>query len=295
LTVSTNELIAENFAPNQLFSWPRSSVRVVDWNIDRGLDLSGIIDFLGDSKADVFLLQEVDINAHRTHRLNIAQEIARKLRLNYVFGREFVELSQGSKTSPAYHGQATLSRWRMSNSRIIHFQRQSDFWKPRWFKPNLQTFQERLGGRIALVSEIDIQGLPIVNYNLHLESRSDDDLRLAQLNEVLHHAATYDPARLVILAGDLNLNASKPRISEALAHAGFRNVVPTTQVATTPRHHLLEAGRHIDWAFVRGSSQPNAGKVLKSVKASDHYPISFELRLSAAEQKVTSSGFMSFL
>ncbi len=293
--MSTNEIIAESFAPSQWLSWPRSSVRVVDWNIDRGLKLSEIIDFLGDSKADVFLLQEVDINAHRTHRLNIAQEIARKLRLNYVFGREFVELTQGSKTSPAYHGQATLSRWKISNSSIIHFQRQSDFWKPRWFKPKLETFQERLGGRIALISEIDLEGLPIVTYNLHLESRSDDDLRLAQLNEVLDHAATYDPARLLILAGDLNLNASKPQVSEVLAGAGFRDAVPTARVATTPHRHLLEPGRHIDWAFVRGSSQPNAGKVLKSVKASDHYPISFELRLSAVEQKGTSSGFMSLL
>ena len=113
------------------------------------------------------------------------------MRLNYVFGREFVELSQGSKTSPAYQGQATLSRWKMSDWRIIRFQRQSDFWKPRWFKPNLRSFQERLGGRIALVSEIDIHGLPIVIYNLHLESRSDDDLRLAQLNEVLHHTIRH--------------------------------------------------------------------------------------------------------
>jgi endonuclease/exonuclease/phosphatase family metal-dependent hydrolase len=292
--MSTNEVIAENFAPNQWLSWPRSSVRVVDWNIDRGLKLSEIVDFLGDSNADVFLLQEVDVNAQRTNRLNIAQEIARKLRLNYVFGREFVELSQGSKASPAYHGQATLSRWKISTSRIIHFQRQSDFWQPRWFKPNLQTFQERLGGRIALVSEIDIQGLRIVTYNLHLESRSDDDLRLAQLNEVLHHAATYDPARLLILAGDLNVDASKSRASGALARAGFRWAVPTAQIATTPRRHLLDAGHHIDWAFVRGSSQPEAGRVQTSVKASDHYPISFELRLSAADQKVTSSGFLPF-
>jgi endonuclease/exonuclease/phosphatase family metal-dependent hydrolase len=295
LTVSTNEIIAENFAPNQWLSWPRSSLRVVDWNIDRGLKLSEIIEFLGDSKADVFLLQEVDINAYRTHRLNIAQEIARKLRLNYVFGREYVELSQGSKTSPAYHGQATLSRWKISNSRIIRFQRQSDFWKPRWFKPNLQAFQERLGGRIALVSEIDLQGLPVVTYNLHLESRSDDDLRLAQLNEVLQQAATYDPARLVILAGDLNMNASTPRVSELLARAGFGVAAPTSRVATTPHRHLLEPGHHIDWAFVRGSSQANAGKVFTSVKASDHYPISFDLRLSAAEQRVTSFGFMSLL
>jgi endonuclease/exonuclease/phosphatase family metal-dependent hydrolase len=291
--VSTNEIIAENFAPNQWLSWPRSSVRIVDWNIDRGFKLSEIIDFLGDSNADVFLLQEIDINAHRTHQLNIAQEIARKLRLNYVFGREFVELSQGSKHRPAYHGQATLSRWKISSSRVIHFQRQSDFWKPRWFKPNLSTFQERLGGRIALVSEIVIQSLPIVTYNLHLESRSADDLRLTQLNEVLQHAATYDAARLLIVAGDLNLDASRPRVSEMLARAGFRAAVPTAQVATTPRRNLLESGRHIDWAFVRGSSQPDTGKILTSVKASDHYPVTFELRLSAADQKVTSAGFLS--
>ena len=83
--------------------------------------------------------------------------------------------------------------------------------------------------------------------------------------------------RVVILAGDVNLNASTPRVSEMLARFGFRETVPTTQVATTPRRHLLEAGHHADWAFVRGSSQPIAGKVLTSVRASNHYPISFEL------------------
>jgi endonuclease/exonuclease/phosphatase family metal-dependent hydrolase len=292
--MSMNEITTGDFAPYQWLSWPRSSIRVLDWNIDRGSKLPEIIDVLDTSNADVFLLQEVDINAHRTHRLNIAQEIARKLRLNYVFGREFVELSQGSKASPAYHGQATLSRWKISNSRIIRFQRQSNFWKPRWFKPNLGTFQERLGGRIGLVSEIAMQGLTIVTYNLHLESRSDDNLRLAQLNEVLQDGATYDPSRLLILAGDLNMDASKLRVSEALAGAGFRNAL-TADVATTPPRHLLETGHHIDWAFVRGSAQPGAGKVLKSLKASDHYPISFDLRLSSAQQKVTSSGFMSLI
>jgi len=37
--------------------------------------------------------RKLTVNARRTHYLNIAQEIARKLRLNYVFGREFVELT----------------------------------------------------------------------------------------------------------------------------------------------------------------------------------------------------------
>jgi hypothetical protein len=35
-------------------------------------------------------------------------------------------------------------------------------------------FQERLGGRLALVSEANIAGKTIDTYNLHLESKGDD-------------------------------------------------------------------------------------------------------------------------
>lgn len=281
MIVPTKEIIAENFAPSQWLSWPRSSIRVVDWNIDRGLQLRSIIDFLGDANADIFILQEVDINARRTHRLNVAQEIARKLRLNYVFGREFVELTQGSNTSPAYHGQATLSRWKISNPRLICFRQQSNFWKPRWYLPTLEPFQERLGGRIALVSEINISGVSIVCYNLHLESRANDELRLAQLDEVLKDARAYNSPHLTVIAGDLNLNASDPAPAEVIARAGFTHAVPTGRLATTPARHFLEPGRHIDWAFVRGPVKIGKGRVHNSIKASDHYPISFGIDLSS--------------
>ena len=279
--MSTKEIFGENFAPSQWLSWPRNSIRVVDWNIDRGLQLQSVIDFLGDTNADIFVLQEVDFNARRTHHLNIAQEIARKLRLNYVFGREFVELTQGSNSSPAWHGQATLSRWRITNPRIIHFQQQSNFWKPRWFVPRLAPFQERLGGRIALVAEINIPNdVSVVSYNLHLESRADDDMRLAQFNEVLSDASKFKSARPTIIAGDLNLDASKPPSAGAIVRDGFTPAVPTGRQATTSARHLLEPGRHIDWAFVSGPVQADRGRVHNAIKASDHYPISFELDLS---------------
>jgi endonuclease/exonuclease/phosphatase family metal-dependent hydrolase len=276
--VSPQEIMAENFAPVRWFTWSRSSIRIVDWNIDRGLKLPAIIGFLAEANADIVLLQEVDLNAERTHRLNIAREIAQKLRLNYVFAREFVELTQGSKTSPAWHGQATLSQWKISHPRVIRFQRQSNFWKPRWFLPNLEPFQERLGGRIALAAEIKIAGASIVAYNLHLESRANDELRLSQLEEVLRDAAAYDATRPLILSGDLNLNASKLGVTEVLARTGFRDAAPTAHVATTPPRHLLDGGRHIDWAFVRGPVQIDKSRVHNYVKASDHYPISFDLR-----------------
>jgi endonuclease/exonuclease/phosphatase family metal-dependent hydrolase len=275
--VSTQEIIAENFAPFRWLAWPRRSIRIVDWNIDRGLQLPAIIGFLAETNADIVLLQEVDINARRTHRLNIAREIAQKLRLNYVFGREFVELTQGSKANPAWHGQATLSRWKISNPRVIHFQRQSNFWRPRWFLPTLQLLQERLGGRIALAAEIEVADAAMVAYNLHLESRANDQLRLAQLEQVVHDAATYDPTRLIILGGDLNLNASKLGVTEVLARGGFRDAAPTARVPTTPPRHLLEGRLHIDWAFVRGPAQIGQAQVHNSIQASDHYPISFDL------------------
>ncbi len=278
--MSTNEIIAENFAPSRWFTWLQSVVRVVDWNIDRGLQLPSIIEFLAGANADILTLQEVDINCRRTHHRNIAHEIARKLRLNYVFGREFVELTQGSKASPAYHGQATLSRWKISNPRVIHFQQQSNFWKPHWYLPKMEPFQERLGGRIALAAEINIAGFSLTSYNLHLESRAHDELRLAQLKDVLQDATTYDARLPIILAGDFNLNALKPEIRPALARAGFHEVVPTAQLPTTPPRHLLEPGRHIDWAFGREPLKAQNGRVHNSVNASDHYPISFDFIVS---------------
>src|SRR6266481_2100621 len=186
------EIVTGNFARFKWVLWPPRSLRIVDWNIDRGQQLRGVIDFLASTNADILLLQEADLNARRTHRLNIAQEIARKLEMDYVFGCEFQELVQGSKSSPAYHGQATLSKWPISNSRLIRFSRQSHFWQPHWFLPRIEPFQERLGGRIALVAEINVAGSKFVTYNLHLESKSSNELRLSQVAEVLSDAAHQD-------------------------------------------------------------------------------------------------------
>ena len=119
----------------------------------------------------------------RTYR-DVASELAHALNLNYVFGVEFQELSEGTRARPAYHGMATLSPWPLSKPRIIRFRDQSTFWRPRWYVPDLPVFQRRIGGRIALVAEATVYGRKVVTYNLHLESRGPDELRLRQLNEV---------------------------------------------------------------------------------------------------------------
>jgi endonuclease/exonuclease/phosphatase family metal-dependent hydrolase len=273
---SISEIETGNFASPRWILCPPSSVTVVNWNIDRGLKLQGVVEFLSRARADIILLQEADLNARRTHHLDIAREISQRLRLNYVFGREFQELSQGTRASPAFHGQATLSRWPLSNPRIIRFQKQSNFWRPHWFIPEIDPFQERLGGRMALVSDASIAGKRIITYNLHLESRGDDQLREAQLAEILEDARQYRSDTPVLLAGDFNLVAAAGNAAMAIHKAQFQNAFTNQHLAPTP-NTFFEDGRAIDWIFSRGPVRPDQPRVYRSVTASDHYPLSITL------------------
>jgi endonuclease/exonuclease/phosphatase family metal-dependent hydrolase len=274
------DILVGNFGSSRWQFRPPQTIRVVDWNIDRGLRLPEITDFLASQQADLLTLQEVDLNARRTRFRNVAEYIARKLGMNYVFAHEFEELTQGSRTSPAYHGQATLSRWRLKNPRLIRFRCQSGFWRPRWFLPKTGPFQERLGGRIALVTEVDLMGTVFNIYNLHLESRGSNNLRLSQLKEALDDAAAYTPRVPTLLAGDLNFDISEGNAAALIRQTRFRNALGESHFYTRPARGLFGDPRSIDWALVSAPVETTLGRVHATINASDHYPISFTLHFS---------------
>jgi len=274
-----NPIETGSFAPWTLTLWPPTSIRVVDWNINRGSRLSGIIDFLHSANADLILLQESDLNAKRTQRLNVGREIAQKLRMNYIFGCEFQELTQGSRNSPAYHGQVTLSPWLLSNPRILRFQKQSSFWRPRWFLPDVEPLQERLGGRIALITDVGFAGRHLVSYNLHLESRGDANLRQAQLRECLSDANRYTAEMPVVLAGDMNFDVARTDLSAELGRKEFNSPFAAQQTRTTPPKSLFDRGSRIDWVFTRGPITATHVEIHNQVDVSDHYPLSLTLSL----------------
>ena len=271
-----DQVICGTFSSGRVQPWSRDYVRVVSWNIERGLQFSAILDFLRSAEADLILLQEVDLNVRRTRHLDVANELARSLRLNYVFGKEFQELNAGCGGSPAYHGLATLSPWPISNGRVIRFRRQSDFWKPRWYVPKIELFQRRLGGRISLVADTLIDRQQSVTYNLHLESRGKDSLRLDQLAETLEDAGRQSESALVIIAGDFNLDAGNDCAAAMLQTAGFDDGVGQLQVPTTVSCGPFQRKRSIDWIYISDDVRSD-GKVHNTVRASDHYPISARL------------------
>jgi endonuclease/exonuclease/phosphatase family metal-dependent hydrolase len=259
---------------------PPSAIRVVSWNIARGAKLNAIIDFLVSANADIMFLQEIDKNARRTANRDVAKEIAQKLGTHYVFGCEFEELAQGSRTSPAYHGQATLSRWPLPVCSILRFRSQSDFWQPRWFIPSLAPLQRRRGGRMALMSSVRTPGKLLVTYNLHFESRGSDSLRLSQLQEILRDVNRYGLDVPVLAAGDFNFDLSNGQSAAALHDMQFFNPFAALRQSTTVSQSVLTRDHVIDWILLRGPLIATDPQVHSSVCASDHYPISVTVRVA---------------
>ena len=271
-TIETGSFSSEHVTPRL-----KDLIRLVSWNVARGFHLAEIIEFLRSSKADVICLQETDRNARRTGYRNIASEIAKALRMNYTFGIEFEELAEGSRGSPAYHGQATLSLFQLTDCRILRFRNQSRFWHPYWWVPQLPPLQRRLGGRMALLTNVCIGERKLAVYNLHLESRSAK-VRRAQLSELLQDARQYDGRTPIVLAGDFNFDLTGAAAS-AVLDMRFHNPFEQEHQRTTPSNHIGRNGA-IDWILIKGQLCSVAARIHSSVSASDHYPLSLTLRLS---------------
>jgi endonuclease/exonuclease/phosphatase (EEP) superfamily protein YafD len=102
-------------------------------------------------------------------------------------------------------------------------------------------------------------------------------LRCSQLNECFNDARTYKSDTPIILAGDLNMDASRSAAAAAARQAQFQSSFTDRPVPTTPTRSVFDRGRAIDWVFTRGPVQAIDPQVYKSVSASDHYPLSVKL------------------
>jgi endonuclease/exonuclease/phosphatase family metal-dependent hydrolase len=213
--------------------------------------------------ADLVVLNEVDWGINRTLFRNVAADLASSLHMNYAYGVEFVEVDpitmgldqdvmirevkdaysepgddksdilarvkEVMKPDPAryrgLHGTAILSRYPLSDVKVIPFQTQGHDWytdeKNRHspvakaqgkageivFKEQIIR-QVRRGGRMMLLADLASNDFPdgrVTVVATHLEDESAPDARREQLEEVLRQIA---PIRNpVILVGDMNTSA----------------------------------------------------------------------------------------
>ena len=264
-------LPAAFLAPREIQSFPANgdvkSISIVTWNVDHGSAVDTISSELAKQPGGICLLQEVDWNAARSGDHDVAAELARRLRLNMAYGIEFEELSQ-ERATPAYIGQATLTRLPIRASRILRFRNQSGFWKPHaWIPSSMPLMQRRRGGRLALITELEFAGQLLVVYNAHLESRSYGRIQAEQIDEMLADAARYPAGTAIVLGGDLNTKYWPSVFVRKLEKAGFHSATGERIERT---HKIAMA---LDWIFAKGPVKVEAGEVRRDFKGSDHYPV----------------------
>lgn len=191
------------------------SLKVVVFNAERGNRFRGIRSLLAGHPAlrdaDVVLLSEVDWGMARSGNRHVARELAQELGLGYAFGVEFLELTKGEAAELeaegdntwSFHGNAILSRLPLANARVVRLPRRCS-----WAAGS----QLRIGGRMALVAEIDGHGVPITIASVHLENRTDPHGRREQMETVIS-ALAAGPA---IVAGDLNTSTIDAGVDEQI-------------------------------------------------------------------------------
>jgi endonuclease/exonuclease/phosphatase family metal-dependent hydrolase len=122
-----------------------------------------------------------------------------------------------------------------------------------------------------------------VVYDLHLESGGNDELRMGQLSELLTKIGQSPADAPVLLAGDFNFDLSRGpattlitgmRIDNQFASLGGRRTVPD---------HARAAA--IDWTLTRGALSARDPEIHDSVTASDHFPLSLELRMLSPSER----------
>jgi len=189
----------------------RSFLRVVEWNIERGSRLDGIVEILTAHPvlrfADLLLINELDDGMLRSGNLNVPLELSRALSANAVFGIEYLELTKGvgdelaleGENTAALHGNAILTRHSFSNPEVIRLPRCEN---------NFESKERRIGGRIGIIVDLEIDGKTFVTGNTHLDVINTPRCRATQMRAMLqamdgrmNNRAASHPA---IIGGDLN-------------------------------------------------------------------------------------------
>ncbi len=238
---------------------PQETLRIIAWNMERGRHWRDGVKLIAEHPAlkdpDILFLGEMDLGMARSGNEHTAREMASALGMNYAFGVEFLELTNGEpeeremypgENSWGYHGNAILSRFPLDSLLLIRFPGIE-----KWFGD----YQKRLGGRMALVATIDL-GRPVTLVSTHLETSTQDSMiREVQTRLLTQELSESFEETPIILAGDLNAPPSEP-LFEILRNQGFE-VEEANELSVGTRQQLVDSkvvlgDVHIDYICPRG-------------------------------------------
>jgi hypothetical protein len=152
----------------------RHNITVVEFNAERGTRWLEAVEFL--KGADVIILNEMDIGMARTDQQHTTRLMAHLLHMNYAWGLEFVELTNGDKEEQhkygglpnfhGLHGNAILTRCPISDPVILR-DSVGQYFSDRKISLNAHGYEKRLGGRMGMFVSIRVNGERIVVGSTH--------------------------------------------------------------------------------------------------------------------------------
>jgi endonuclease/exonuclease/phosphatase family metal-dependent hydrolase len=270
---------------------------VVAWNAQRGADVPRTARLLERHRADVLLLSELDSGMARTKDVDVPRALGELLGTGYGYGVEFIELA-GDNTR-GLHGNAILTAAPLEEPVVVRLGGEDAWYTTASTEP-------RVGGRMAVLATVAVDGTPVRFASTHLENMTGPDGRAAQL-EALLTAMGPGPA---VVGGDLNTFgaaledladrdtvrrmraehatrfswpvASEPLFEVARAH-GF-GWVDANVAAPTTTHDAVGLPDHVplklDWILVRGL-EARRPAVTSSEGLSDHQVVSAAVRVAS--------------
>lgn len=239
-------------------------------------NLEAILKVMRDSRADVILVQEVDVGAERSGRTDQARLLGEGLGFHYRFAPAID--FQGGK-----YGIALLSRWPILEHRVVPLFL-PDYGKshPEWGIAG-EGLEEQ---RVALVARVDVPGRPLTVINTHLGlSQHQRRIQTAQLAALIEEQLQL-PGRSVVLGGDLNCEPDARELAPLRSRlADAYHQIPNA--AGMPRDIRIrdrltvrsdQPSSCIDYIFYRGDSMEVLETRVLDSTASDHRPVLTRLR-----------------
>jgi endonuclease/exonuclease/phosphatase family metal-dependent hydrolase len=181
-------------------------ISAVAWNIERGIQLDGIIDTLKAhpqlKEKDLLLLTELDHGMARSGNRFVAEEISDALGMYYAFAPVYIALQKGSgveefaagQNTNSIHGLAMFSRYPMRHVHAIPLPNGKD---------KMLGKEKRIGRLRALVSDIEHAAGKFRAVTVHLDAHCSRAHRRRQMKLILDHLDTLPPLP-TILGGDWN-------------------------------------------------------------------------------------------
>jgi beta-N-acetylhexosaminidase len=249
---------------------PAGSVRVLVYNIHAGKDAAGtpriaeLAGLVGQTGADIVLLQEVDVGTRRSGGVDQPAELARRTGFASAFGRT-IDYDGGR------FGIAVLSRWPILDARMI----------PLDGPPPAGADNGRHEPRGALRVVVGAPQGRITVFDTHLDAFGGDAWREQEADSLVKLVASArENGEVVILGGDFN-STPESAAQQTLRNAGLRDAWSLCGSGNGHTFPANDPKKRIDFLFLTGSTSCTSARVPDS-QLSDHRPLLVDVALPSS-------------